>query len=77
MDEPTSALDDKSERLIHDSIGSLIKSKSVLLVTHRLPLLSLMDTIYVLDNSHLVNVNEYGGIDQYVHKLQIEGQLGV
>jgi len=77
MDEPTSALDDKSERLIHDSIGALIKNKTVLLVTHRLPLLSLMDTIYVLDNGHLVNVNEYGGIDQYVHKLQLEGQLGV
>jgi ABC-type bacteriocin/lantibiotic exporter with double-glycine peptidase domain len=28
MDEPTSALDDKSERLIHDSIGSLIQNKT-------------------------------------------------
>lgn len=77
MDEPTSALDDKSERLIHDSIGSLIKNKTVLLVTHRLQLLSLMDTIYVLSDGSLLNVEEYGGIDEYVRKLQLEGQLSV
>lgn len=75
MDEPTSALDDKSERLIHDSIGSLIKDKTVLLVTHRLPLLSLMDKIYVLQDGQLVNVEGYGGIEKYAYQLQITGQL--
>ncbi len=75
MDEPTSALDDKSEKLIHDSIGSLIQNKTVLLVTHRVPLLSLMDKIYVLDNGKLVNVDQYGGIDKYVFNLQVTGRL--
>jgi ABC-type bacteriocin/lantibiotic exporter with double-glycine peptidase domain len=75
MDEPTSALDDKSERLIHDSIGSLIQHKTVLLVTHRLPLLSLMDKVYVLQDGRLINVEEYGGIEQYAYQLQITGQL--
>lgn len=75
MDEPTSALDDKSERLIHDSIGSLIKDKTVILVTHRLPLLNLMDKIFVLQDGHLVNVDEYGGIAQYAYQLQVAGQL--
>ncbi len=75
MDEPTSALDDKSERLIHDSIGSLIRDKTVLLVTHRLPLLSLMDTVYVLQDGRLIDVKEFGGIEQYAYQLQVAGQL--
>jgi ABC-type bacteriocin/lantibiotic exporter with double-glycine peptidase domain len=75
MDEPTSALDDKSEKFIHDSIGSLIQDKTVLLVTHRLPLLSLMHKIYVMNDGRLINVEDFGGIEQYVYKLQIEGQL--
>jgi ABC-type multidrug transport system fused ATPase/permease subunit len=75
MDEPTSALDDKSERLVRDSIGSLIQNKTVLLVTHRLPLLSLMDKIYVLQDGHLVDVEEYGGIEKYAYQLQVTGQL--
>jgi ABC-type bacteriocin/lantibiotic exporter with double-glycine peptidase domain len=75
MDEPTSALDDKSERLIHDSIGALIRDKTVLLVTHRLPLLSLMDRVYVLQDGRLVDVQEYGGIEQYAYQLQVAGQL--
>lgn len=75
MDEPTSALDDKSERLVRDSIGTLIQNKTVVLVTHRLPLLSLMDKIYVLQDGHLVDVQQYGGIEAYAHQLQITGQL--
>jgi ABC-type bacteriocin/lantibiotic exporter with double-glycine peptidase domain len=75
MDEPTSALDDKSEKLIHDSIGSLIQDKTVLLVTHRVPLLSLMDKIYVLQDGHLTDVEEFGGLERYVYQLQVAGQL--
>lgn len=75
MDEPTSALDDKSEKLVRDSIGNLIKDKTVLLVTHRLPLLTLMDKIYVLNNGKLVDVAIYGGIEKYSYQLQVTGQL--
>lgn len=75
LDEPTSALDDRSERQIHDSLGALIKDKTVLMVSHRLPLLSLMDKIYVLDNGSLVDVENYGGIERYTYQLQVSGQL--
>ncbi len=75
MDEPTSALDDKSEKLVRDSIGNLIKDKTVLLVTHRLPLLTLMDKIYVLHNGSLVDVEELGGIEKYTYQLQVAGQI--
>jgi len=75
MDEPTSALDDKSEKLIHDSIGSLIQGKTVLLATHRLALLGLMDKVYVVQGGHLVDVNELGGVERYTYQLQVGGQL--
>ncbi|HET9850489.1 MAG TPA: ABC transporter ATP-binding protein [Candidatus Saccharimonadales bacterium] len=66
MDEPTAALDSKSENFIRDSIGQLIAGKTVLMVTHRKALLSLMDVIYVLDGGHLIDVNSLGGIDAYL-----------
>jgi ATP-binding cassette subfamily B protein len=75
MDEPTSALDDKSEKLIHDSIGALIQNKTVLLSTHRLPLLNLMDKIYVLHEGDLVDVAVFGGIEKYTYQLQLAGQI--
>lgn len=75
MDEPTSALDTRSEQMILDSIGSLIEGKTVLLVTHRLPLLGLMDKIYVLDNGQLIDVSQFGGVEQYTTQLQLKGQL--
>lgn len=75
LDEPTSALDAKSERLLVNSINELINNKTVLLVTHRMPLLSLMDKIYVLDNGNLVGVEKYGGIEKYAHQLQINGEI--
>ena len=75
MDEPTSALDMKSEKLILSSIGSLIQGKSVLLVTHRLPLLSLMDRVYALDGGRLINIEEFGGIDRYTLEMEKAGGL--
>ncbi len=75
MDEPTSALDNKSEKLILGSIGQLIQDKTVLMATHRLPLLNLMDTIYVLKDHHFINVNELGGLDAYMFQMEKEGEI--
>lgn len=69
MDEPTAALDSKSENYIRDSIAQLIENKTILMVTHRKSLLSLMDKIYVMDESHLRDVNELGGLDAYLRKI--------
>lgn len=75
MDEPTSALDDKSEKLIHDSIGQLIQNKTVLLSTHRMSLLGLMDKIYVIRDGHLHDVQEFGGLEHYAEQLKMSGEL--
>ncbi|MBL8122177.1 ABC transporter ATP-binding protein [Candidatus Saccharibacteria bacterium] len=70
LDEPTAALDAKSENYIRDSLMQIIQNKTVLMATHRKSLLALMDTIYVLDNGVLRNVNELGGLDHYLKLLE-------
>jgi len=70
LDEPTAALDAKSENYVRDSLVEIVQDKTVLMVTHRRSLLALMDTIYVLDNGTLTNVNELGGLDYYLELLE-------
>lgn len=70
LDEPTAALDAKSENYIRDSLKEIIVDKTVLMVTHRKSLLALMDTIYVLEDGILRNVNELGGLDVYLQRLE-------
>ncbi len=74
MDEPTAALDSKSENFIRDSIAKLVSNRTVLMVTHRKALLSLMDKIYVMDDSTLKDVSEFGGLENYLQKIMdVEG----
>jgi ATP-binding cassette subfamily B protein len=75
MDEPTSALDIQSEKLITASIGQLIQRKTVLLATHRLPLLNLMDSVYVLQDGKLIDVNNFGGVEIYISQMEKIGNL--
>lgn len=70
LDEPTAALDVKSENYIRDSLSQMIKGKTVVMVTHRKPLLDLMDVIYVLDNGQLTDVHNLGGLEAYLAKLE-------
>lgn len=70
LDEPTAALDTKSENYIRDSLMQMINGKTVMMVTHRKSLLALMDTIYVLENGTLTNVNDLGGLDYYLGVLE-------
>src|SRR3989338_5539860 len=75
MDEPTAALDSKSEQHIRDSIEKLIHGKTVMMVTHRKALLTLMDKIYVMEDGVLSDVRQFGGLDAYLAKIQdIEGR---
>lgn len=69
MDEPTAALDTKSENTIRDSISRLIEGRTVMMVTHRKALLSLMDVVYVMDGGSLQSVDEHGGLDAYLQKI--------
>lgn len=54
LDEPTASLDDGSEKRIIQSLSALAKNKTMLIATHRMALLSLVDRIIVVDNGCIV-----------------------
>jgi ATP-binding cassette, subfamily C, bacterial LapB len=54
LDEPTSAMDFSTEAQITQKITAFAKHKTVLLVTHRTSLLSMVDRVVVVDNGKVV-----------------------
>ena len=54
LDEPTSAMDNSSEDALRQNLESRIQGKTVLLVTHRTSMLSLVNRLIVLDNGRIV-----------------------
>lgn len=54
MDEPTAALDHSTEHDVVNRLSDFTKGKTVIIVTHRNTLLSLVDRIIVLDNGKVV-----------------------
>ena len=54
LDEPTSSLDNASEEVIRSRLQKLAIGKTLLLITHRASMLSLVDRLIVLDNGHVV-----------------------
>lgn len=54
MDEPTSSMDNTSEDLIKKALAPVVSNKTLLLVTHRASLLSLVDRLIVLDNGKII-----------------------
>jgi ATP-binding cassette subfamily C protein LapB len=54
LDEPTSHVDNASEDALRHHLHRLVPGKTLLLVTHRMSMLSLVDRLLVLDNGQLV-----------------------
>ncbi|WP_312584744.1 type I secretion system permease/ATPase [Atlantibacter sp.] len=54
LDEPTSSMDNTSEDLIKKALQPIISDKTVLLVTHRASMLSLVDRLIILDNGKII-----------------------
>ncbi len=54
FDEATSALDSESEKYIQNSLKTLMKSKTVVAIAHRLSTLREMDRIIVMENGQIV-----------------------
>jgi ATP-binding cassette subfamily C protein LapB len=54
LDEPTSAMDSQSEQGLIDRLRDEMKDRTMLLVTHRMPLLQLVDRIILLDSGRIV-----------------------
>ena len=54
FDEPTSAMDNTSEEILRNRLHTWAQGKTLLLITHRSSMLSLVDRLVVLDNGHIV-----------------------
>jgi len=67
FDEPTSAMDMNSEQLFIENFKSVASNATVLLVSHRMPLLNLVDRVIVMNEGRIV---EDGPKDDVLKKLQ-------
>ena len=66
LDEPTSAMDMNAENLFIHQVGSILQNSTMLIVTHRMPLLNLVDRIIVMNEGQIV---EDGPKDEIIQKL--------
>ncbi len=54
LDEPTNAMDNSSEERFKNKLANIVNDKTLILVTHRASLLSLVDRVLVMDQGKLV-----------------------
>lgn len=54
LDEPTSSMDNTSEDLLRTRLQTCAQGKTLILITHRASMLSLVNRLIVLDNGHIV-----------------------
>ncbi|ASJ95370.1 MULTISPECIES: type I secretion system permease/ATPase [Shewanella] len=66
MDEPTASLDARAEKQFIRAMRNVSKERTLLLITHKMHLLNLVDRIIVLDRGHLV---ADGPKDQVLNQL--------
>ena len=59
LDECTSALDENNERYITDILWKFKKSKTIIIVSHRLFSLKKTDFLYILDKGKIVEKGVY------------------
>lgn len=72
LDEPTSAMDHSSEQAFKRNLEEYAQGKTVVLVTHRTSLMSLVDRIMVMDSGRVV---ADGPKDEVIEALR-KGQIG-
>ena len=59
LDEATSALDNETERLVSDAIKSLARTKTLIIIAHRLSTVEHCDRIYLLEKGRVVESGSY------------------
>ncbi|MGR8939967.1 MAG: type I secretion system permease/ATPase [Gammaproteobacteria bacterium] len=73
MDEPTNSMDNSSEEAFKQRFAGQLHHRTLILVTHRASLLSLVDRLIVMDGGHIV---ADGPKDQVLEALK-QGQIKV
>ncbi|MEM7759882.1 MAG: ABC transporter ATP-binding protein [Cyanobacteria bacterium P01_A01_bin.40] len=78
LDEPTAALDPRSESEIYNRFSELVRSKTAILVTHRLASVSMCDRIMVLKAGQLIEEGTHQELlqqqEEYAHLWQMQAQ---
>ena len=59
LDEATAALDNETESLVNDAIKSLSRTKTMIIIAHRLTTVKHCDRIYLLENGRVVKSGSY------------------
>lgn len=54
LDEPTSNMDNASEHMVQKRLQSVMQNKTLILITHRLSMLEIVDRLIVVDNGRIV-----------------------
>jgi len=54
LDEPTSSMDQGTEKKVVESLQAVSANKTMLIVTHRNPILTMVDRVFVLENGQIV-----------------------
>jgi ATP-binding cassette subfamily B protein len=81
FDEATSSLDYESERAIQLAMGSILGTRTTLIIAHRLSTVRDADVIVVLDQGRILEMGNHddllnhGGLYNRLHQLQETGDL--
>jgi len=54
LDEPTNSMDRQSEKAFIDRLSNIIKDETLILITHKTSILSLVDRVIILDNGKVI-----------------------
>jgi len=80
FDEATSALDADNEKIIHDNLQDFFKSKTVVIIAHRLSTVKNADQIIVLKNGEIVEIGNHQELinnkADYFHLVKNQLELG-
>jgi ATP-binding cassette subfamily C protein LapB len=54
LDEPTSSMDQGTEKRVVNSLREFGEDKTMLIVTHRNPIISIVDRVFVIENGKIL-----------------------
>lgn len=59
LDEATAALDNETEKLVSEAIKSLARTKTLIIIAHRLSTVEHCDRVYALEKGRIVRAGSY------------------
>lgn len=78
LDEPTASVDAKTEYELYNRLKTLISDSTCILISHRFSTVKLVDTIFVIENHHLIEEGshqellEQNGVYATLYNMQAE-----